>query len=168
MEIVLVRHGETDWNRAGRHMGQQDIPLNDMGREQALIMKEKLAGTVFDCCYASPLKRAKETAEIICANKCEIIFDERLKERYGGDMEGKVFETWEEYLNNPTIEKDNEILERAQEFFSMIKNKNYKRILIVSHNGLLKNLQHCILGETGNVDYSKNNLKNCEIKSYNI
>lgn len=168
MEIVLIRHGETDWNRIGRHMGQQDIPLNEAGREQALIMKEKLANMDFDCCYASPLKRAKETAEIICAGKCEIIFDDRLKERYGGDMEGKVFEKWEEYLSNPTIEKDDEILKRAQDFFNMIRKKDYKRILIVSHNGLLKNLQHCILGETGNVDYSKNNLKNCDIKIFNI
>ena len=83
MEVVLVRHGETDWNSDGRLMGQKDIPLNDKGREQAEVLRNKLANMSFDCCYSSPLSRAKETAEIICKGKCDIICDDNLKERFG-------------------------------------------------------------------------------------
>ena len=73
MEIILVRHGETNWNLEGRLMGQKDIPLNDKGREQAEILRNKLINIEFDRCYSSPLSRAKETARIICKNKCRFI-----------------------------------------------------------------------------------------------
>lgn len=72
MEVVLVRHGETDWNLDGRLMGQKDVPLNGKGREQAEVLRNKLANMSFDCCYSSPLSRASETAEIICKDKCDI------------------------------------------------------------------------------------------------
>lgn len=66
MEVVLARHGEIDWNLNGRPMGQKDVLLNDKGREQAEVLRNKLANMSFDCCCSPPLNRAKETAEIIC------------------------------------------------------------------------------------------------------
>ena len=151
MEVVLVRHGETDWNSDGRLMGQKDVPLNDKGREQAEVLRNKLANMSFDCCYSSPLSRAKETAEIICKGKCNIICDDNLKERFGGELE-----------DNRTAETDEEILERARNFLKILKKTNNHRVLVVSHNGLLKNLRYCILGEKGKLDYGVGDLANCD------
>jgi len=63
--LYLVRHGETDWNRARRIQGSTDIPLNDLGREQAATSGRLLARRQWDGIYASPLSRAFETASII-------------------------------------------------------------------------------------------------------
>lgn len=88
--LYLVRHGETDWNRAGRIQGSTDIPLNDLGREQAaragvLLARRRWAGIV-----SSPLSRALETARIIGAevgiDEIEIVDD--LAERRYGSAEG--------------------------------------------------------------------------------
>ena len=168
MEVVLVRHGETDWNLNGRLMGQKDIPLNNKGREQAKILRDKLANMNFDRCYSSPLSRAKETAKIICEDKCDIICDGDLKERFGGELEGVIINNWGDYENNRTAETNEEILERARNFLKMLKNTNNQRVLVVSHNGLLKNLRYCILGEKGKLDYSVGNLANCDYEIYEI
>lgn len=168
MKIILVRHGETNWNLEGRLMGQKDIPLNDKGREQAELLKIKLANIEFDCCYSSPLNRAKETARIICKNKCNIIYDDNLKERSGGELEGTIINHLNGYNNNSTIEADEEILNRAKHFLEMLKNTSYQKVLIVSHNGLLKNLRHYILEKPGKPNYDSENLPNCDYEIYKI
>ena len=65
--IVLVRHGETDWNRERRYQGHADTPINEDGRSQAEELAELLAAEVVAALYTSPLRRARETAEIIAA-----------------------------------------------------------------------------------------------------
>ena len=65
--IVLVRHGETDWNRERRFQGHADISLNEAGRRQAEALADVLADESFGAAYSSPLRRAVETAEILAA-----------------------------------------------------------------------------------------------------
>jgi broad specificity phosphatase PhoE len=63
--ILLARHGETDWNRDYRFQGHADPPLNERGRAQARALAAELDGERIDALYASPLRRALETAEIV-------------------------------------------------------------------------------------------------------
>ena len=63
--IVLVRHGETDWNRDNRFQGHADPPLNDVGRTQARALAGELSSRPFAAGYTSPLRRAAETAAIL-------------------------------------------------------------------------------------------------------
>ena len=65
--MLLARHGETDWNRDYRFQGHADPPLNERGRAQARALADELADERIDAVYASPLRRALETAEILAA-----------------------------------------------------------------------------------------------------
>lgn len=67
MELVLVRHGETEYNRADLFRGRADLPLNERGRRQAEAAARRLAPLHFEAFYASPLSRSMETARLIAA-----------------------------------------------------------------------------------------------------
>jgi broad specificity phosphatase PhoE len=63
-EIVLVRHGETEWSRAGKHTGRTDVPLTDAGREQASALGATLRGRDYALVLTSPLSRARDTCQL--------------------------------------------------------------------------------------------------------
>lgn len=87
--IVLVRHGETEWNRARRVQGHTDVPLNDEGRRQARALAEELDGERVDAVYASDLGRARETAEILAATRgAGVVIVPALREKHFGTWEG--------------------------------------------------------------------------------
>lgn len=66
--ILLARHGETDWNRAGRFQGHADPPLNETGRAQAAELAQELRAEELAAVYSSPLRRALETAEVVAGS----------------------------------------------------------------------------------------------------
>ena len=89
MEILVTRHGQTDWNALGKLQGQTDIELNDIGRQQAKETGKLIKDENIDLIITSSLKRAVETAKIINANfKVNIVEDDRLMERKYGESEG--------------------------------------------------------------------------------
>jgi probable phosphoglycerate mutase len=92
-DLYLVRHGETDWNRARRIQGLTDIPLNDTGREQARLTGTLLTRRPIARVVASPLGRARETAQIIARELGlpDPELREALVERNYGDAEGLSF-----------------------------------------------------------------------------
>ena len=93
MKICLVRHGETDWNKIGKLQGHTDIELNKNGILQANACADYLSNTPFDLIITSPLKRAKQTAEIIAEKKClPLIEMQQFIERNYGDAEGMTEE----------------------------------------------------------------------------
>jgi len=88
-ELLLVRHGETDWNRERRFQGHADEPLNDAGREQARELAETIAGEDIDAIYTSDLRRARETAEIVAKRLgSEVVALRELREIDVGDWQG--------------------------------------------------------------------------------
>ena len=110
IEIILARHGETDWNASETFRGRVDIPLNEVGRKQAEMLGEYLEQEQIDFIYSSPLKRAVETARAISGRqKLEVNAVENLIEFHFGDWQGlsrsevveKYPEVYRDWLDTP-------------------------------------------------------------------
>ena len=89
--LVVVRHGRTEWSRAGRHTGRTDLPLDDEGRRQAGLLGRRLAGREYSAVLVSPLRRAGETCALAgFGDRAEVCDD--LREWDYGDDEGRTTE----------------------------------------------------------------------------
>ncbi len=160
LRILLVRHGETDWNRDRRIMGQEEIGLNETGRFQALALKEGLSRFPLDAVYSSPVLRAKETATILTEERdLEPVFDERLVEVNYGEWVGKTFTEVKETpgfipyfqrLETPVApggETLFQVRDRAMSFIQQMKLAHPDHtLLVVSHADWIKCLLMEILG----------------------
>lgn len=152
--LVLVRHGETAWNAEGRLQGQTDIPLNDVGREQARAAGRELGVDSWDVLVSSSLGRAIETAELI-GRKLDLALTEKfedLKERHYGDAEGKVVRD----LPRPQID---ELLRSAEPedavasrglaiLHELVQRHEGRRIVAVAHGTLIRLALDTITGGT--------------------
>lgn len=87
--LVVVRHGETEWARAGRHTGRTDIPLTDAGEAAARKLADRLAGRPFAEVWTSPLVRARRTAELAGFGEQAVAVDDLVEWDYGDD-EGRT------------------------------------------------------------------------------
>ncbi len=88
--IILIRHGETDWNVEGRWQGQADVPLNSRGRQQAAQLAQSLADIGITVIVSSDLSRATETAEELArVTGLGIQLDPRLREIHQGEWQGQ-------------------------------------------------------------------------------
>ncbi len=89
LQLILIRHGQTDWNAIGRWQGQADPPLNDTGRAQAQQIALELQPLKLDALVCSDLRRARETAEIVAAALgLRVALEPRLREVNLGDWQG--------------------------------------------------------------------------------
>jgi probable phosphoglycerate mutase len=144
--LLLVRHGETDWNAEGKLQGHTDRPLNDFGRRQAQALADRLAGEPIDAIYASDLSRARETAEILGANLgLGVAVDPDLREKNWGNWEGL---TSDERLH---VEFEGETSEAHRErTLAAVKRivERYPdgRVVVVTHGGSLRRLQAAVAG----------------------
>ena len=87
--LYIMRHGRTDWNDRRKLQGRTDIPLNAEGRSMAQKARDEYREVPLDLCFCSPLKRARETAEILLTGRnVPIKADDRLKEMSFGKFEG--------------------------------------------------------------------------------
>ncbi len=94
LDILLVRHGETEWNSLRRIQGQLDIPLNEIGLRQARAIARRLGASPVAAVYTSNLLRASQTAEPIAAACGRVALpDRRLRERHFGSLQGSYYET---------------------------------------------------------------------------
>lgn len=115
MRLILVRHGESEWNRDGRILGRADIPLSELGLRQARAVAKALQRESIQAVYCSPLKRAMETGRMIAQNQgCLLISDPDLQELDRGNLMGmtreeaftafpSVQETWPEVGSAPGL-----------------------------------------------------------------
>lgn len=154
MYLLLIRHGETAWNREGRIQGRLDPPLNSRGIEQSekiatrLMLEEQI-----DVLYCSPLARARGTAEII-GQQCDLVpvLDPRLVERSAGKVEGMtlaevmehfpdVYVAWREEKGQvpfPGGEDPLQFQRRVAAFLESLHARHQgRRIAIVTHGGTL-------------------------------
>ncbi|MCK5391760.1 MAG: histidine phosphatase family protein [Deltaproteobacteria bacterium] len=150
MNLILIRHGETDWNRIGRCQGVADIVLNENGERQAKELAESLKNHDIKAVYSSHLKRAFETAQKIAKHhKLSVQVDPDLREMNQGDLEGLTFpdirdryaeilKKWRESpetLRLPNGESLIEVQERAWEAFEKVHKLHLgETVVAVSHN----------------------------------
>ena len=177
MNLYVVRHGETIWNVEKRVQGITDIPLTDKGRKDAEELQELISTLNIDVVISSPLKRARETAEILVDSKLPINTDDRIKERDWGMNEGALIDTvdrldcWDVILNTKVqnIECIQDFMDRVSNFIEEIKIKHKdENVLIVTHSAVSRVI-HYLLGiipEDG--DLSKINIPNLRIIEYKL
>ncbi len=154
--LVLVRHGQTNWNREGRYQGQADPPLNEAGRQQARALAAQLAGRSFEAIYSSDLQRARETAGILAQTfRLSISLDPRLREVSLGEWEGQLGhdiaaaypEAWEERRRDPVYARPpggETVAEVAARVWAatddIARSHPHSSVLIVSHGLALATL----------------------------
>ncbi len=166
--LILVRHGQTEWNRLKRYQGQTDIELNETGIQQARKAAGRLAKEKIDAIYCSDLVRARQTAEIIAVphNMGEAIHESPLlREMSFGDYEGMTFEemdpkfqlifsadpSWRSSgpdVRAPGGESIADLAARIEQFTRQILEKHnlQETVLIAAHGGPLQVLICQLLG----------------------
>jgi len=166
VRLLLVRHGETDWNRQTRFQGQIDVPLNDNGRQQAQKAGEFLQTVPFDFAVSSSMLRPKETAEIILQHhpSVKLELQDGLREISHGLWEGKLeteieqefpgeLERWRTepaQVQMPSGENLQQVWERSVAAWQLIvqaaSKSQLKTGLVVAHDATNKTLLCHILG----------------------
>lgn len=163
MRAVLVRHGETLWNREGRHQGRIDIALSEEGEAQAEALGQRLEGLAITRAVASPLARAQGTARRALGRRdLELILDEGLMELDHGTWEGRLSKdlerevpdlrrAWRERPHEvrlPGGETLQEVQVRAWTSFTAACEglQGEDTLLLVTHDGVIRVLLARILG----------------------
>ena len=153
--LILARHGETDWNREHRWQGHSDVPLNELGREQARALAEELAGEPLAAIYSSDLLRAYETARTVADRKgMDVIADAALRETNLGVWEGLTSPEIEEQFpddwrvwrdggvpvgrGGETPHEARERIVAAAERIAAVHEG--EQVLVVAHGGVLRHL----------------------------
>jgi broad specificity phosphatase PhoE len=160
-EIILVRHGETEWNVEEVFRGRIDIELNETGVRQAELLAEYLSWVNIDAIYSSPLKRALNTAEVITRyHKLEVKIAPGLIDCNFGKWQGlglqevkdRYKELYAEWVNNPHLvqmpdgENLSDVRERALTVVDEVAAKHEGAVVLVSHRVVNKVLICALLG----------------------
>lgn len=164
MEIILVRHAQSVGNIQNLYSGITDDELSDFGKKQANQLAKHLAETLVNVekIYSSPLKRAVDTATVISKYLLmkDFEIDERLSEVNMGIWEGlseeviklnysEIFRNWQDnpYESEiPQSEKFDSVITRIYDFCQEKANSDYKRIVVVTHSGVIHMLLIKLLG----------------------
>ena len=174
--IYIIRHGLTEENRAHLLLGRTDVPLNDIGRQQAAAAREHFAneGIRFDRIYTSPLSRAEETARIIAGTEAVLIKDERLLEMDFRPFEGvslknppaAIVTFFKDFVHNPApegMEPLKGLVARLGGFLqSIAQEASGKDILVSTHAIAMKAALEYLTPESGGAYWSKY-IENCAV-----
>lgn len=162
MKLIAVRHGETEWNVAGREMGQLDSPLTERGIRQAEALANRLRGLQFSALYSSDLGRAMRTAQIVSsATSVAVLVDADLRERNMGIFQGFTKKEmaqqfpaeYSDYLRLghtyriPHGESAEQRLERSIRALTAIAERHAdETVVVVTHGGFLMGFFEHVLG----------------------
>lgn len=156
-EIGFVRHGITEWNKERRWQGGTDIPLDEEGVAEARRAAVRLAEEGWEIMYSSPLMRTRQTAEIIHEKIPDIrlLFDDRLKEVSGGQVEGTTEEErvrmwgagWRARSAEYGMETDEAMVARGMAFLEDIRKRPEDRVLIITHGGFIARMLRALTPE---------------------
>ncbi|MAF02926.1 histidine phosphatase family protein [Herbaspirillum huttiense] len=161
-DILLIRHGETDWNVDKRLQGHIDIGLNEAGQRQVLALGEALAGEGIDAVFASDLQRARDTAQAVAgAAGLAVQIDAGLRERCYGGFEGlrhteiearypEAYRQWKAREPDFRYPAGERIAETMREFYErsvaavqrVLASGRYRKVAIVTHGGVLECVHH--------------------------
>jgi len=160
--ILLVRHGETEWNRLGRWQGHADPPLNDAGRDQAEALGAQLDGDGIAAVYSSDLRRASETAQIVADRLGLVVTEDRaLREIDVGSWSGLTrdevrdrypegFERWLAGEIGHDGETREELEDRVVGAVERIAASHPdEHVLVVTHGGAIRALRRHASGDPG-------------------
>lgn len=153
MDLIFLRHGQTQWNVERRLQGRTDIPLNEVGIEGAKKAGKILSKYHFDAVYTSPLTRALQTLQYAYPNGAPIL-DDRLAEWSFGPMEGQPmpedFFSHRWIFGQPVIEgveQIEDVVARVSDFYQEIRERHAKEtVLLVAHGGISGALHGAIYG----------------------
>jgi len=160
--LLIVRHGETEWNAEGRIQGHTDIGLSENGAQQARSLGQRLADRQIDVAYSSDLKRTSETARLALGHR-NVVLNEtpRLREYHKGIFEGMTLteiqtqfpDEYPKYLEKDLSyapeggETTRDVSTRMASIFQEIKAKHLdETVLVVSHGGALRAAMVSLLG----------------------
>jgi len=158
--LLLIRHGQTDWNVEGRWQGHIDIPLNEAGRAQARLLAQRLSTWPIKAIYSSDLSRAAESAEILGEHlNLQPSYLVALRERNGGLLQGMTTKEIQDQLPGelsllretgmaPSVKENNlDLAQRLLKAFEMIISKHDGEMAaVVSHGGALAAITAYFLG----------------------
>jgi len=156
-EILLIRHGETDWNRVRRLQGHLDVDLNDVGRSQAQALSQALRQEKPDVIYASDLHRAFYTAQAVAnLHNMPVHKTNALRERCYGAFEGlmydeiserypEAYKEWRSHDPHARFPEGERVGETMQEFYTravqavttLAEQHKGQKLLLVTHGGVL-------------------------------
>lgn len=162
MKLIIVRHGETSWNKQKRLQGQKDIPMSKIGLKQAKVLAKRLSKTKVDVIYTSRLKRAIKTAEEIRKfhENAKLFKEKSLNEMFWGKWEGlkmehikkkykELYKKREKDKFNfriPKGESPKILKDRIKKIISSIIKKNKdKTVLVVGHGGVNRTILGILL-----------------------
>ena len=174
MNLIVVRHGETEWNAMKKVQGQANIPLNYKGMQQAMELKEYIKHLKIDMVISSPLLRASQTAEILFENN-KIYYDYRIVERNFGEFEGLTinefnsndFWSYKKNIKYKFAENIHDFFERVFDFLKELERKyEDKTIFLVAHVGIIIAVESYFKGIPEDDNFFKNDIKNCNIFKY--
>ena len=142
-DFLFIRHGETDWNLKKIFQGQNDIPLNEKGREQAKRSQERIEKMNIDSIFSSPLKRALETAFILSKNlDLEVKTESLLMECRSEEAALEIYKSFGVtnypsfiHLKEEDIESPERFIERSLKGIRHCLSQDFENSLIVSHGG---------------------------------
>lgn len=162
MNLILARHGETDYNKDNRICGVTDIPLNNIGIQQAHELAKILHKEPIEKIYSGPLIRTVETSKIINSYlDVGYIISDKLREMDFGSREGLPLDEAKRKYNYLKLERDKDIINfrypdsesygdcinRAKNFLEEIVKSPYETVLVVTHAVMIQCFQYLILGE---------------------